>query len=198
MLQFWSFIKGQIAEVVGVEVEIAWAHNFAVHDLFETVGRPTGDAGGGKEWGEEVGFNAHHFVDETGVEVDVRADVEVESFAFAENFLGHAGDAVEKVVLRFETGFLSERSGFFFEQFSARIAEGVDGVAHTVDEAAVVEGVASEDFPQIIGDFAVIVPVLHMGLDVFDHGMGALVGGTVTWSFEGANGGGDGRIGVGA
>lgn len=196
--QFWTLVEGRVGEVVGVEVEIAWAHDLAVHDLFESMRGPAGDAGGCEKWGEEVGLNAHHFVDEAGVEVDVRADVEIWAFALAQDLFGHAGDAVEQIVLGFEAGFLGEGCGFVLEKFGAGIAQGVDGVAHAVDEAGAVEGFTGEDLAQIIGNFAVIVPVLHVSLDVFDHGVGALVGGAVAWPFEGADGGGDGGVGVGA
>ena len=82
------------------------------------------------------------------------------------------------------------------EHFAPGVRAGVDGVAQAVDEAAAVKGILIQNFGQIIGHAALVIPVLHMGLDVGHHLHDLAVGAAVAGALQGSHGRRNGRIGV--
>ncbi len=62
-----------------------------------------------------------------------------------------------------EALFPGQLAGVLLENDGAGIADGVDRMAHAVDLAGTVARLAPEDFEQIIGHLALVVPVFHVG-----------------------------------
>ena len=73
-----SLLRRHVGVLLGDRL-IGGADDFAVVDeLLNAVGAPAGDAGYGKEGGEEFFGEIEHAVDEAGVKVDVGADAFVD------------------------------------------------------------------------------------------------------------------------
>ena len=79
----------------------------------------------------------------------------------------------------------------------ARVAQRVDGVAHTVDETRAVEGLLVENLAQVGRDLVLVLPIGDVRTDVLVHGHDLGVGAAVARALERADSRGVGGIRVG-
>ena len=91
----------------------------------------------------------------------------------------------------------SERTCVVAADLGARVAQGVDGVAHTVDETRAVEGLLVENLAQVGCDLVLVLPIGDMCTDVLVHGHDLGVGAAVARALERADGRGVGGIRIG-
>ena len=168
-----------------------------VDQLFDAVGAPAHDAGDGEDRGVELQGDVQHAVNKAAVEVHVGADA-LENVPFPGDDLGGKpfdhGVKGEVVVPSLFRGQLFHEA---LEHLGPGVGQGVDGVAHPVNQALVVEGFFIEELVQVAPDFFFILEVGHIGLQVVHHFHHLDVGAAVLGALEGRQGRRDDGIGVG-
>lgn len=120
-------IVHQIADILGCRTDDAVIVQF----VFDVVGQPADHTADDEERCVEVARDAQHVVGEAAVIIDVAAHVDTLFF-----FQGLHGQLFKAVVEAEDVGhalFLGEDAAVVAHDFSARIRQGVDGVAETID-----------------------------------------------------------------
>ena len=156
--------------------------------------RPAGLAGNREQRREELFGDAEHLVDQARVHVDVGADRLGAALDLGEELRGQALDGLDELELRLVLGALRQLAGVALADDGARVAQGVDGVAHAVDQAGAVVGLLAQDPAQVVGHLALVRPVGDAGLEVVLHGDGLEVGAAVLGAFQAGDAAGIGRI----
>ena len=165
-------------------------------ELLDAVGAPAHHPGHGEERGVELHGDAHHLVHEAGEEVHVGAD------HLPLPVGGHdtGGEPLHRLIeleLVQHPLALGQSLGVLFQQDGPGIGEGVDGVAHAVDEPRAVPGLLIHEPAQVGGDLLLVGPIPDPILNVLEHLHDLLVGAAVAWALQGADGPGDGGVQVG-
>ena len=78
------------------------------------------------------------------------------------------------------------------------VAHGIDRMAHAVDQAGAVARLPAQDAAQILAHLVIVLRVLHMLEDILQLTVDHQVGTAVLGALQRANGGCNGRVGVGA
>ena len=162
------------------------------------MGAPAGGAGDGKHGGVQLVGDAQHPVDQPGVEVHIGTGGPVAAPFLPQQRGGQPLHRVQQAEFPFKVGALGHAQGVLLEDAAAGVAEGVDRVAHPVDQPRAVAGVLIQHPAQVVLDLVVVVPVVDVGLQVLqllDHLAG---GAAVAGPLQSADAGGDGGVGVGA
>ena len=116
------------------------------HQLLDPVGAPAHDPGDGEQGGVELHGDAQQVIEEPAVQVDVGADPLEDGPVVGDELGGlHLNVPVEGQVIlaALLQGQLVDEGA---ENLLPGVGDGVDRVAHAVDEAAVVKGLLIEDF----------------------------------------------------
>ena len=163
--------------------------------MFDVVGQPADHTADDEERRVEVARDAQHVVGEAAVIIDVAAHVDTLFF-----FQGLHGQLFKAVVEAEDVGhalFLGQDAAVVAHDFSARIRQGVDGVAETIDQAVVTA------FEFLVEDLVDDVDNLFIrsldadGVDDLFHHQGyADIGTAVARALEGADGAGHAGIDV--
>ena len=154
-----------------------------VGQLFDAVRAPTHDTCHGKDRSIKLQGQIQHAVYKAAVEVHIGADALVD-LAFLADDLG-SQTFYHGVESKFLFPSLLNRMSFYegFEDIGTGIREGVNRVAHTVDETCVVEGFLMKQSAQIAAYLFLIGPVLYLLLHILKHPhyfyVGAAVAGTL-------------------
>ena len=115
----------------------------------------------------------------------------------AHHLRGQALDALDERELLAQVLLGGKRARVTTAHLGTRVAQRVDGVAHTVDETRAVEGLLVEDLAQVGCDLVLVLPIGDMRADVLVHGDNLGVGATVARALERADSRGVGGIRVG-
>ena len=166
-------------------------------ELLDAVRAPTRRAGDGKQRGIHAHGDAEHPVNEARVKVDVGAHRAGAAFELTEYGGREALDGFKQIKVLAVSFLIGQIARVAFEHHGAGVGKGVDGVPHAVDEAAVVVGLAAQDFGEKRGNFLVVARVVHVLLDAVKHFLRLDIGAAVAGAFQRADGRGDGGIGVG-
>ena len=160
--------------------------------------RPACHARRGEHGRAQVHRDAEHVVHEAGVQVDVGAQDLARALLLGHDLRRHALDVLEELELALELGALRQARGVLVADDGARVGERVHRVAHAVDQARAVAGLLAHNAAQVVGNLALVGPVVHMALDVEAHLAHLAIGAAVLGTLERADGAGVGRVGVGA
>ena len=159
------------------------------------MGGPAHDPGHGKDGRKEVDRDAQDLVDKARVEVDVgRDDLTLALVDKLCRELGHEVHEGDLLGLVLPDG---ELPGLLPENGAPGVRQGVDRVAHAVDLARAVVGLALEDPGKIPAQLPAVFPVLHVPADVPHHGHHGLVGPAVQVAAQRSDTRADGHVGVG-
>ena len=118
-------------------------------DLLDSVCAPARNARDGEERCVQLLRNAQHLIDEAGVHIHVCADLLALAQALGERAQTLALDVLHELEVGDSALALKQLARVFLEQHRARIADGVDRVAQTIDLAAADVGLLVEDFLHI-------------------------------------------------
>ena len=152
----------------------------------------------GKQRGVQLHGDAQHIVDKAAVEVHVGADALEDPALFRDQLRGHHFDLVVEGQVFVPAFFVGQLLHIALEHHLAGVAEGVDCVAHAVDQALAVKGLAVQQFFQVGFQFLVVLGVVQIFADVLHHLHHHQVGAAVARALEGAQRCRHGRIGIGA
>ena len=139
---------------------------------------------------------AEHTVNEAGIHIDVRAHRLVAALLFREHLGGQLFDQLDQVHLVGHALLLGERTGRVLERDRTRVALGIDGVTHAVDQAGAVACRAVQNAAQVVADLALVLPVLDVLLDLLELLDNAQVRAAVTRALERGDRRRDSGIGV--
>ena len=93
-------------------------------------------------------------------------------------------DALDERELLAQVLLGGKRARVTAADLGARVAQRVDGVAHTVDETRAVEGLLVEDLAQVGCDLVLVLPIGDVRTDVLVHGHDLGVGAAVARALE--------------
>ena len=160
------------------------------------MGAPAHDARHGEHRGVQLQRDAQHLVDEAAVKVHVGADA-LEDAALARDDPGRQLlDALVEREVALPALFGGQLLDVALEHALARVGQRIDRVAHAVDEALAVEGLAVYDLFKVGLHLVPVLPVAHVGADVLHHLHDLDVGAAVLGPLERGHRRGDGGIGV--
>ena len=162
------------------------------------MGAPAGGAGDGEQGSVHLGGNAQHTVDQTRVQIHVGAHLLIQPLEGAEDLGGEALDGLQQIEIVPVALLVGLLAGELLEQNGAGIRLGIDGVTHTVDEAAAVSRFLVEDLEEEGGQLVVVLGILDVFLDAVEHLHHLEVGAAVTRTLQRADAPRDGGVGVGA
>lgn len=175
------------------DAKISWTNDLAVlAQLFETMCAPAADAGNSEEWCVELFRQVEHVINKAAVVVDVSADTFVDFALFGDHATSDFFDLHVEIAFGFAAFFFREVTYELTQYGGARIALGINSVAHAVDEAGTVEGAFIEERSEVFGDGFVIGPVGDTAFEVLEHMAHTNVGTAVAWPFERAKSAGNG------
>ena len=160
------------------------------------MGAPAGHSGAGENGGVQVRGDAQQPVHEAGVQIHIGADGLVDAPDLLENLGGQPLHGFDKVQLVHHAPLLRQMPGELLENLRPGVREGVDRVAHAVDEAGAVPQLPAEDADQLVLHLAVVLPVSNGVSQVLHHLHHLDVGPAVAEALQGAHGGGDGGVEV--
>lgn len=137
--------------------------------LLDPVCAPSAGPRNGEERREELLGDAQHPVQESGVVIDVDAHLDRGFPLGRDDLRRKPGDGLvefEFLVVSFLRGELVDR---FPEEYGPGVGDGIDRVAHTVDQTLVVEHLALEDLGEVLGKLLLVGDVGDIGADVVHH-----------------------------
>ena len=102
----------------------------------------------------------------------------------AHHLRGQTLDALDERELLAQVLLGGKRARVTAADLGARVAQRVDGVAHTVDETRAVEGLLVEDLAQVGCDLVLVLPIGDVRTDVLVHGHDLGVGAAVARALE--------------
>ena len=158
---------------------------------------PTCNSGNCKKRRVQFAGNAQHAVYKSRIEIDVGADSLFAAMELAENFRSKALDDVVKVEFFKAILFLCKFCSLVAKENCTRIADCINSVSLTVNQARAVKGFLASDLSKIFTVFVFVCPVLNIALDVVHHFHYADVCSTMAASLEGTYGCGNCRICIG-
>ena len=166
--------------------------------LLDAVGAPAHDARHGKQRGVQFHGDAQHLVHKAAVKVHVGADALEDLALLRDKLRCHPLDAGVEGKILIPSLFVGQLLHIALEHHLARVAQGVDGVTHAVDQTLAVKGLAVEQLFQVGFQLLVVLKVVEVVPDVLHHVHDHQVCTAVARALEGAQRRRHGRVGVGA
>ena len=162
------------------------------------MGAPARDPGDGEDRSEELLRNAQHLIHEAAVEVDVGADTFIHSAFTGDHLRGDLLNFFIQVHIPGSALFFGQLPDKGMEDALSGIGDGIDRMAHAVDQSLMVEDLSVQHLRQITVQSLIIAAVGHIFLNVFHHVDDLQIGAAVFGSLQGGHGCSYGRIGVGS
>ena len=159
--------------------------------------RPPGYAGHCKERCIQCSRNIKHLVYKAGIEVHVYA-AGPGVLALCLECLGNKPlhGAVQGKLVVVALGS-SQLGSLCLKEQGSWVRQGVDGMAIAIYDAGPVKGFLPQYLPQVVYQLPFVLPVLDILHNVLHHPLHLLVGTAVERAFHGAEGCGNGGVGVG-
>ena len=164
--------------------------------LFQPMRAPADDSRHRENRRIQLQGDADHLVNEARVEVEVGADGAAAAVDAGDAVQAALFDELEEVELPLEAFFGRQRRGHPLQRHRARVAQRVDRVAESVDEAGAVVRLAAQHPHQVLVDFGRVLPILDLAPQVAEHIGDHHIGAAVQATFQGADPRGDGRVDV--
>ncbi len=156
--------------------------------LLDPVGAPSDRTRYGEHGGEELPGYPQHVVEEPAVKVDVGADAGGAVPAGADDLRRQLLYGLEQPHVLLPALLLRQLPGIGFEYHRPGVGEGVDRMAHPVDEPLPVEGLLVHYLGEVFRHGLPVIGVGDVGLYVVHHLHDLDVGAAVLRAFQGEQG----------
>ena len=157
---------------------------------------PARDARDGEQRRKEVRRDIQHLINEAGIHIHIGAHDLFMPRDLGEHARRHALDRLHQLQLVEHAALGGQRAGALPQDDGARIGQGIDRVAHAVDQAAAVAKLAAQDAADAVGHGVIVLPVADGLLDEGELRQHLPVRAAVLRPLQRADGRGDGGIGV--
>ena len=162
------------------------------------MGAPAGHTGHGKQRGVQLGGDIQHPVNKAGVKVHVGGNALIDVALLRDDLRRQPLHGAVQGKLLVQAFFAAELLHAAAQDAGARVADGVDGVAHAVDQAGAVEPLFMQQALQVVPDGVLVAPVGQSGFHVLEHPRHLDVGAAVAGAFQAGQCGGHAAVGIGA